>query len=284
LNSSKMNNSTAATPPIFFGYFPDLNLAIVSFVLYLVVVITVTAITVRFKKWSFLILSGAGFADCIGWALRMGSTQDPNSLPLYIAMTLFILLPPTIAATVNYSLLSQVMIDNDIKHPLFTPKRVKWVFLGVDVSAFILQLFAGGAMAVQSMANIGRWGIVAGLAISLLCFFFFLCLCVYIHIKAEKAVEGSRPYWHKIFIALYINMVMLVIRSVFRLAEFAPGYHSAIALNEPLFYGLDALPILLVYATWIPLHPGFIFPRTKVADVKGDKNEVTVSASYPPTA
>jgi len=278
-----MSNSTTDRPPIYYGFYPDINLAIVSLVLYLVVVIIVTGITIRFKKWNFLVLSGAGFADCLGWALRMVSTKETTSLPLYINASLFLLLPPTIAATVNYSLLSQVMIENDIKHKLFTPKRVKWVFLIVDVSAFVLQLFAGGAMAIQSLANIGRWGIVAGLAISLLCFFFFLCLCIYIHIKAERLVQGSRPHWHKIFLALYINMILLVIRSVFRLAEFAPGYHSAISLNEPLFYGLDALPILLVYATWIPLHPGFIMPKKKV-DVIDDKKEVTVSAVYPPPA
>jgi len=277
-----MSNSTTTSPPIYYGYFPDLNLAIVALVLYLVVVITVTGITIRFKRWNFLVLSGAGFADCLGWALRIVSTKQTDSLPLYIVATLFILLPPTIAATVNYSLLSQIMVENDIKHKIFTPKRVKWVFLGVDVSAFILQLFAGGAMAIQSAANIGRWGMVVGLAISLLCFFFFLCLCVYIHHKAEKLVKGSRPKWHAIFLALYINMIMLVIRSVFRVAEFAPGYHSAIALNEPLFYGLDALPILIVYATWIPLHPGFIMPKSKVVDITEGKKEVTVSAIYPP--
>lgn len=158
------------------------------------------------------------------------------------------------------------MLDHDIHHPFFTPKRVKWIFLVVDVSAFVLQLFGGGFMAMNNanLLNVGRYIIIVGLAISLLCFLFFLFLCIYIHTKVEQAVTGSRPKWHLVFLAIYTNMLMLIIRSVYRLAEFAPGYHSAIALNEALFYGLDGLPILLLYLTWVPLHPGFVFKQTKV--------------------
>ncbi|PRP79771.1 hypothetical protein PROFUN_12633 [Planoprotostelium fungivorum] len=257
LEKDPMNTTT---PYVFnlYGYEPSVPLAVVAVVLYALAVLMGTILTIYYRRWNMLVLTGSGIADVLGYALRIPSAQKPGQLTLYIVTTLFILLPPTVAATISYGTLSKMMEKSGMKNKIFTPKITKWGFLITDVSAFFLQAAGGGLMAMRGTVDAGRVIIVFGLVVSLACFIFFEGLTIWANIKARKMLDSGEetPRWHYLFAALHLSMLMLIIRSVYRVAEFAPGYHSALALNEGAFYGLDALPVLILYILWIPLHPG----------------------------
>jgi hypothetical protein len=162
--------------------------------------------------------------------------------------------------------------------PFFGPKFVKRIFLIVDIISFLVQCMGGGNNHVtmhhsysfvgltatnQEMAEVGSRIILFGLALSLSVFVFFLFLCIYLHITIlrQKPVEGSTPQdekWRKIFYVLYMDMILLTVRSIYRVAEFAnPTFHNKISLNEGMFYGLDIVLMLAILVLWIPFHPGF---------------------------
>ncbi|PRP79006.1 hypothetical protein PROFUN_13248 [Planoprotostelium fungivorum] len=243
-----------------YGYEPSVPLATIAVISYALAVTIGTILTIYYRQWNMLVLTGSGIADVLGYALRISSAQKPGQLTLYIGTTLFILLPPTVAATISYGTLAKMMERSGSKTKLFTPKITKWGFLVTDVSAFFLQASGGGLMARSGTANAGRFIIVFGLFVSLACFIFFEGLTIWANIKARKMLDFGEeaPKWHHLFIALHLSMLMLIIRSVYRVAEFAPGYHSALALNEGAFYALDGVPVLLLYVLWIPLHPGIM--------------------------
>jgi hypothetical protein len=160
--------------------------------------------------------------------------------------------------------------------PFFKPKTVKRIFLTVDIISLFVQSMGGGKSTEnqtsyiftgltaggQNTAEIGARIILFGLALSLSVFVFFLFLCIYLHIKVYRQTPAENSpgneKWKKIFFVLYFDMILLTIRSIYRVAEFADGkYHSKISINESLFYGLDIVLMLLILAVWIPFHPGF---------------------------
>jgi len=56
------------------------------------------------------------------------------------------------------------------------------------------------------------------------------------------------------------------IRSVFRVIELSQGFEGHISTIEPLFYGLDTLPLFVAVLVYVPFWPGrFIRPKTQVS-------------------
>lgn len=101
--------------------------------------------------------------------------------------------------------------------------------------------------------------LLGGLAIALCVFIFFLFLLTYLHLNMRRNSDRSAMQLksEKILIVLYIDMILLIIRSAYRVAEYGNlEYHNPISTNEHLFYGLDAAEMLLLNALWIPFHPG----------------------------
>lgn len=85
-------------------------------------------------------------------------------------------------------------------------------------------------------------------------------MLVYLHFhlrrKGNLTEEGYKG--EKLIFILYIDMILLIIRSVYRVAEYGNlEYHNSISTNEELFYGLDVLEMAILNALWIPFHPGF---------------------------
>lgn len=52
------------------------------------------------------------------------------------------------------------------------------------------------------------------------------------------------------------SLMRLQIRSVFRAIEQAQGFDGTLATSEPLFYGLDTLPLFIAIGVYIPFWPG----------------------------
>ena len=155
--------------------------------------------------------------------------------------------------------------------PFFSPKWVKYIFLVVDVVSFLVQTAGGGMrhecktlmctgiMAVNSdTVEIGSRITLFGLSVSLAVFVFFLFLCIYLHIIiSRQQKEGANDKWKVIFYVLYFDMILLTIRSIYRVAEYATtSFHNSISLNESLFYGLDIVLMIVLLLVWIPFHPG----------------------------
>ena len=78
---------------------------------------------------------------------------------------------------------------------------------------------------------------------------------------------------------MYIAMAFLYIRNIFRFVSFAqntlldwptpPGTY-VLSHQQVLFYCLDAIPIALIFLTYILLHPGRLLPA------KGNETTMTV--------
>ena len=84
----------------------------------------------------------------------------------------------------------------------------------------------------------------------------------------SNGLRGT-PGVRRMYAGLYTAMAFLTVRNLFRFAEFAqatalswpaPDGTYVLSEQEVLFYCLDTVPILLVFACYILAHPGHLLP------------------------
>jgi len=242
----------------FYGYEPSLPGAIISAVLYGIFLLVLVILNMRFKSWFMMVVPAAGVLELIGFILRPVAKYDEGR---YVTSLVCVYSAPTVYATADYAMISKLMLKAGVYHPIFRPKVVRWLFLAVDIFSFFIQAGGGGLSAAkdQATSKLGAKMLLAGLSVALAVFVFFLFMLIYIVIKMgpkRTSDEFKKP--RIIFIILFFDMILLIIRSSYRVAEFADlQYRNAISLNENLFYALDTAMMLTLNVLWIPFHPGF---------------------------
>ena len=97
--------------------------------------------------------------------------------------------------------------------------------------------------------------LIAGLALQLGFFSLFTIMTVYVHRK-QKYNLGGVSALRNVWICLYSTIIILYIRSIYRLVEFVAGYHSAVATKQPYLYILDFLMIVFCVVLLSVFHYG----------------------------
>lgn len=266
-----ISESSAARAMRYFHYMP-LNIAPQVFVAVfaLVTVIFIYRISrSQGGKWLY-ILPGTALAEALGYGFRTACVYD-STLGNYVGMTLLLLVSPNALALVNYKTLGNVIAakpppsdmteNHDSPDPFWLrPKFVTWFFFSSDIFAFLLQGGGGGLQSSISTRNIGSTITLVGLSIQLFFFASFTCIAIYVHrsprfdyqLLSSSSATVTTPK-RKVMICLFSTIVLLYIRSIYRVAEYAMGYDGPIATAEWAFYVFDSAIILacfIIYYLW----------------------------------
>jgi hypothetical protein len=67
-------------------------------------------------------------------------------------------------------------------------------------------------------------------------------------------------------LVLYIVSVLILVRSLFRMVEYAQGHDGSLVKKEVYVYTLDALLMLIVAVILAVSHPGDVLVQHKVLD------------------
>ena len=140
---------------------------------------------------------------------------------------------------------------------------------------------AGSAEAMQS----GEYIVIAGLAIQLLFFGFFMFVAFLFHWRVTKTTStyktskvvrsrSGRFSWHSLMWALYAACVLILVRSVFRVIEFVQGNDGFIMSHEYLLYIFDGALMVLTGAFL-----GIMFPGSFLSGKGGNQSERATSES-----
>ena len=137
----------------------------------------------------------------------------------------------------------------------------------------------GGIMAsgtISSM-NTGEYVTIAGLCVQLLFFSFFVITSAIFHIRIRQQPtpkvtqldqEGSRSTthrtWESVLWGLYIACALILVRSIFRLIEYAQGNDGYLISHEAFMYVFDAMLMFFAMVALNVSHPSVILAgRTK---------------------
>ncbi|KAM0755959.1 hypothetical protein T439DRAFT_362017 [Meredithblackwellia eburnea MCA 4105] len=213
-----------------------------------------------------------------GLALRIYYAENLYTLSAYIPTTMFTLLSPCAFLAMDYVLLNRLAMtvgQTAADDCLIIPaRRIVKIFIWSDVITFLLQMGGGGLSAAnnENMAKIAKYVTLIGLGVQLASFFLFtatLLLFGYkIRSKYPALWEGDRynrvyesqpkKHWRPLFYVMCLTCVGILVRSFFRIAEYAGEYRGYLATHEGYFYLLDSLPLWISMSLfcyfWPPLY------------------------------
>lgn len=268
----------------FFHYYPNVPLAIVSLVVYILLSVALLVRVYLTKSRNFLYILGiTGLMESVGYIFRLVSAKN-TTLGTYIGMSLFLLLPPNALALVNYKATGEMIRLSGVPPSRFwlKPKFVTWFFFSSDVFAFLLQGSGGGLQAMSAeMAAMGKTITLVGLIVQLFFFASFALITIHVHRspKYQYTVVGQTNPKRNLSICLYITLILLYVRSIYRIAEYAGGYDGVIATTEWAFYVFDTLIIAISFVVYFVLFIGNYLPKRNEEEVQIRSTRVNSSSS-----
>lgn len=107
--------------------------------------------------------------------------------------------------------------------------------------------------------------ILGGLGIQILFFGFFIIVTLVFHRRVRnaptpKSVRIIVP-WKALLYTLYGTSLLIMIRSIYRVAEYAEGQGGELQSKEFWLYIFDALPMVIVALVLNWMHPSKVISR-----------------------
>ncbi|KAF4157734.1 hypothetical protein CNMCM6936_003258 [Aspergillus lentulus] len=258
---------------VLYHYEPSLAAAIVFSVLFNIT--TLVHLYQRIRSGSkymnpFIV---GGFFQVTGYGCRAASHFFETSTTLYAIQTLLVLLAPTLYAASIYMILGRTI--KFLHAERLSPVPTRWmtkVFVAGDILSFILQGAGGGVMSAGSAnsQDIGTYIIVAGLGVQLLFFgvFVFVACIFHFRFSGSQIAGTSRkvPWlrsWNGLLWVLYLVSGLILIRSAFRMVEFAQGFNGYLIRHEIFMYVLDTALMFVLMVVMNAVHPSGVLSRGK---------------------
>lgn len=117
----------------------------------------------------------------------------------------------------------------------------------------------------QANVNLGQKVITAGLFLQVLFFGFFIVVAGLFHSRIAKnptprSMVVQVP-WQKYLFILYVASFFIMIRSIFRIAEYVQGDNGALLKTETYLYIFDATLMFLAMLLFNIFHPSKIISK-----------------------
>lgn len=140
------------------------------------------------------------------------------------------------------------------------PSWLTKVFVLGDVLSFLVQSSGGGLIASKRQAELGQTVIVSGLVLQIVTFGVFLAAAVAFHIRYSRLLSCARPEaglpWRKVLLMLYTVSALIMVRSVFRVAEYIQGREGYSMTHQWTLFVFDSsLMFLVTVAFFVMYHP-----------------------------
>lgn len=153
------------------------------------------------------------------------------------------------------------------------PRTYTILFISCDITSLVLQA-AGGALTAtantQADQDTGVNILIAGLALQIVSIALFLVLWAEFAWRLHKKVPESQRnptfatirrgwLWKGFQPALFVAMLLVFIRCIFRCAELQEGFGGPLANDEVTFMILEGPMIFIAGILLTIWHPGFVF-------------------------
>ncbi|SJL04475.1 related to RTM1 protein [Armillaria ostoyae] len=214
----------------------------------------------------------------IGYIGRLMSHSDPKSLGPYVMQTLLLLVAPALFVSpsehaskrksdiVFYEAAAIYVVLGRIIRMLhaerFSLIRINWLtkfFVLGDVISFLLQSGGGGLMASandNNLMKVGQVVIIVGLVAQIIWFGGFVFVAGVFHYRMRTVpTVTEKTNWRRFMFVLYGASNMILVRSVFRVIEFAQGNDGYFVRTEKWIYMFDGLLMAQVIILFNIFHP-----------------------------
>ncbi|KAK8092004.1 hypothetical protein PG997_002365 [Apiospora hydei] len=250
--------------PYNYGYRPSLAAGASFIVLFAFALIYHLTLSMRKKRWVSVALSYGAFVELIGWVGRTWGSQCPYNQHAYLMQIVTLIIGPVFVTAALYILLGQLIQIFGPESSMLSSRMYTIIFLTCDWVTLIIQAI-GAAMAASAQRTRknptpGTNTMIAGIVFQLATMAVFAGLAVDFLRRISKSASSARSIgdvdggsvpkqYYSVLTALFISLVCIVARNLFRVVELAEGWTGHLMLHERYFVALDGL--LMVLAVWI---------------------------------
>lgn len=183
--------------------------------------------------------------------------QRTHGIPNSLVQTPILTQSSAVAAAANYFILGRTLYYMPWASPI-DPRRATQIFIFLD---WLIGIFVAVGLShvyndSRSDARLGSAFVKASLILQIVLYTFYLFILGIWHCQAAKRALNRRY-----LMTLYACGVLILIRCIYRSAEYFQGAEGYLALHEVYYYVLDALAILSMLVMLNIFHPGKFFPE-----------------------
>lgn len=248
---------------MYFKYEPSLAGAIFFTVMFaLVTLIGLYQSTYLYPKPIFMhILAFSAALEAIGYGTRVQSIYHVTLAP-FVVSVLFVLLAPILLALINYTTVGRLIEPTGKRIACINPRTIKWAFFASDFTGLVIQAIGGSVLASATTSaeyTLGSNITLVGLAVQVGFF------TIFTYMMFEAAFGKDFQLYHRsdlkeTFNILFVTTVLIYVRNIFRLIEYASPHTGYIPTNEWLYFVFESTPIFtacVIYCVW---HFGRVLP------------------------
>ncbi len=197
--------------------------------------------------------------EIIGYMGRILSHDHTDELGPYIIQSIFLLLAPVLFAASLYMTYGRCVraIDGHECSPSSALWTTRLFILG-DCFSFLVQGAGAGMLAKGGDPTVPRDIVLVGLIIQVLMFGVFICVAVRFNIQYRKKGRAERFLdvpWQASLTMLYITSVAVMVRNIFRVAQYAAGNDAYLMATEWPVYVFDGVLMLFTMASFFWWYP-----------------------------
>ncbi|ODA75837.1 hypothetical protein RJ55_08659 [Drechmeria coniospora] len=248
------------------NYFPSFAAAVAFAVLFAVLLVAHVGQALHHRSAFSWVIVMAALWESGSYASRAAGSKDQQSTAMVTMSQILVLLAPLWVNAYAYMVFARVV-------HFFSPTRKVWVlspsilalvFVSLDFVSFVIQLVGGGMAGPGSDAASQKRGIdiyMGGIGMQEAFIVIFVGLIVKFHldqVRAERLglLADDKRRWRPLTYALYVCLLAISLRIVFRLVEFSSGFDGPLPNNETYFYALDGAPMWIAIVVWNAIHAG----------------------------
>ncbi|KAF3901982.1 hypothetical protein ABW21_db0206636 [Orbilia brochopaga] len=259
-----------------YKYSPSIPAAAIFTVLFAILAILHTYYMFRHKGWYWIPFTLGVIFEAIGYVGRIAGHYAPYSIAWYILQSVFILIGPTVFAASIYMTLSRIAIalhSEDLL--LIRPKWLTIIFVCGDLLSLNTQSGGAGLLAKDDpkTVDLGQKIVTAGLAIQILFFGAFILVAMLFHRRLHNlpARHADLANGRKYLYTMYAANTFILIRSIFRVAEYVMPHDGPLLSTEVYLYIFDATLMALAVIVYLIVKPfGELFDEWKRRKDLGD--------------
>ncbi|KAI8650077.1 hypothetical protein LRP88_14838 [Fusarium phalaenopsidis] len=246
-------------------YVPSLPAAIVFVVIFGILTIGHAWKMFRHRMWFCIPFVVGGIFEIIGYAARAVAYNSTGALMPYVLQSALLLLAPILFAASLYMTLARVVrAVKGAPFSIIAPRWLTRIFVFGDVFSFIVQA-SGAGLRVQAGnnpdidPNLGSNIIVGGLIFQIAIFGVFIATALIFNSRFRRHVAGGADVydvpWQESLNMLYVTSMMIMVRNIFRVVEYAMGSDGYLLSVEWGVYVFDAALMTLTMAWFFWRYP-----------------------------
>lgn len=229
----------------------------------------------------YMLFADFVIVEVIGYVGRALAYNASGELTPYVLQSTLLLLGPILFAASLYMTLSRVIRGVNGGHCSFiAPRWLTRIFVFGDVFSFLIQASGAGLRVQAGMGNsdrdpnLGSNIIVGGLIFQIVIFGLYMVSIAMFNIRFRKdpmAAAAQDIPWQSTLNMLYMTSAFVLIRNIFRVAEYAGGSDGYLLGVEWGVYVFDATLMTLTMAGYVWWYPNKSQP--------GNRNEIAAETS-----